>query len=360
MEQWGPCDAGKAYGFWPEFTQRVAYEAYDVTAIFGTPAAVDKGAVLGFRLGPGPYCDAQFSRSYNATAIPLLVEVRLLFANGTTTAIATVTEDHPAKHAAAAILPFQILTLADSVVMVDWYGGETVHNDAAAAMSGWSEAGYDATGWVAAVAYDNLHGRSLTPALHDPIAVLDPIPAVQFFDLGGGNYTWAFPQNFAGGVAITVDARGFANTTLRVHGGELTDGKGRVINQLRSNTQVFWRLAGLQNEVVAPTFVFFGAQYFGVSGWPQAMAPPTLQSAVAMPTSTMGKDKQTLRLSFGGQPFVSTDAGAAPPALQQVTASAVSSLNTTLLSAIQRGILWSQVSNFQSLPSCVFVPPSHA
>jgi alpha-L-rhamnosidase len=132
-------------------------------------------------------------------------------------------------------------------------------------------------------------------------------------------------------VAVTVDARGFANATLRLHGGELTDGKGAVINQLRSNTQVFWRLAGLEKEVVAPTFVFFGAQFFGVDGWPAGMPPPTISSAVALPTSTLRPDKVALSLTFGG--------------------GGGGSANTTLLAGVQAIIQWTQRANFQSIPS---------
>ena len=319
-------DQWKAYGPWPEFTQRAYYEAYDLTPAFEAPGAWEGGVPLGFRLGPGTYCDAQFARGYNATAIPLLVDIRVELLNGSSIVIAG------GGGGGGGALALPLRAHADTIVSVDWYGGETVHNDAGAALAGWDSLGFDDSSWAPAAPYGGLAGRALTPSLVDPVGELAlprGVPAAAFWDLGKGAYSWAFPKNFAGGVAVTVDARGFANATLRLHGGELTDGKGAVINQLRSNTQVFWRLAGLQGEVVAPTFIFFGAQFFGVDGWPPGMPPPTIASAVALPTSTLRPDKEALALTFGGG----------------------GSANTTLLAAVQAAIQQSQRANFQGLPS---------
>jgi len=319
-------DAWKAYGSWPEYTQRSYYDAYDLTNLFAFPGAWTAGVPLGFRLGPGTYCDDQFRGGYNATAVPLLLEIHAELANGTRIVIASGGSGRGA-------LPLSLRAHNDTVVSVDWYKGETVYNDRIAAFAGWDSLDFDDSAWVPAAAYHNLAGRALTPALMNPVGtVTSPgrLPAVGFWDLGNGNFSWKFAQNFAGSVEVTVDATGFANTTLRLFGGELSDGKGGVINQLLVNTQVIWRLAGLKEEVIAPTFVFFGAQYFGVDGWPADMPPPTIGSAKAVATSLLRIGTETLSLKFGG------GGGTA---------------NATLLAAVQAAIVQSQRANFQSLPS---------
>jgi hypothetical protein len=342
-------DRGRAWGGWAEFTQRVHYEVYDLTALYQAPEAAQGGVPLGFKLGPGPYCHSAFAPSYNATAVPLLLEVQLRFANGTLQRLATAGAP-PGRPAAS---PLQALTHTDSVVLSDWYAGETVHADLAAALAGWDSLGFDSSSWAPAEAYAALAGVQLSPALHDPVALLPPIAATAFHSLGGGNYTWAFPQNFAGRVQVTVpDATGFAGSSLLLYAGELMDPDGSVVNQLLVNTTLHWRLAGVPGEVLAPTHFFFGAQYFGVSGWPPGMPPPTLASAVAQPTSTLAADKQALRLAFGGLPFVGGGAPATGAPLPTATAPAApGQLNASVLMGVQHAILWSQLNNFQALPS---------
>jgi hypothetical protein len=54
------------------------------------------------------------------------------------------------------------------------------------------------------------------------------------------------------------------------------DGKGGVRNQLRCDMTMSWRLRGSAAvETIAPSWLWWGAQYFGVRGWPAAMPPPT-------------------------------------------------------------------------------------
>ena len=338
-------DQFKAHGAWPDFTQRSYYDAYDLTPLFLNPGAWSSGVPLGFRLGPGTYCDVQFAQSYNATAVPLLLQIHAELVNGTRIVFAS------GGSGGSGALPLPLRAHADTVVAVDWHEGETVHNDMAAALAGWDSLGFDDSQWAPAVPYDGLAGRALTPALLNPAGtVTHPgrLPAAGFWDLGNGSYSWSFPSNFAGFVEVTVNASGFKNSTLRLFGGELTDGKGAVINQLHVNLQVFWRLAGLTAEIISPTFVFFGAQYFGVDGWPAGMPPPTLASAMAVPTSTLWLDTGLLSLTFGSSSSSSSSSSRSDRSQAGGNAGTV---NTTLLAGIQAAILQSQRSNFQALPS---------
>lgn len=160
-----------------------------------------------------------------------------------------------------------------------------------------------------------------------------------------------------------MPALGFANTTLTVVAGEETDGKGGVRNQLRCDMTMSWRLRGSAAvETIAPSWLWWGAQYFGVRGWPAAMPPPTLASARGVATSTFTDASVALRLVFNGvAPSASIANGfaaarssgaAAPlPPLLPAAAGAAPLLNASILAGVQHLTLWSARSNFQSIPS---------
>jgi len=314
-------DKKLAWGSWTEFTRRVHYRAFEVTDLFLEPGADVNGVPFGFRLGPGPYCDAEFAAAYNATAVPLLAEIRVHFQSGPPRVFA----------AGSAILPVRVHS--DTIVKMDWHTGETVHNDLSAGLAGWDSLGFDDGAWDAPVPYSALEGVELTPSPLAAVGTFAHIAATRFWDLGNGTYSWAFPLNFAGYVQLTVDAVGFINSTLLLSAGEETDGRGGVVCQLLVCMTVSWRLAGDAGEVVANTFAFFGAQYFSVSGWPAGMPPPNVSSAVSFPTSTLTPQASTLTLDFG------------------TPAAAPDALNTTLLAAVQSAVVWGQRANFQALPS---------
>ena len=314
-------DERHAWGSWPEFRTRVYYIALDVTDHFLAPGADLTGVPFGFRMGGGAYCAQQFAASYNATAVPLLFELRITFTSGAAIVIAAGSTDLPVR------------VHSDTIVQYDWYTGETVFNDLSVALNGWDSINFNANGWAFSESYENLDGVELTPSLEHPVKTFMPIKAVGFSDLGAGNYSWTFPLNFAGIVEITVNAVGYTNSTVTLSGGEETDGKGGVICQLHVCMAVSWRLAGNAAEVITNSFSFFGAQHFQLSGWPQGMPPPTIDSAVSIPTSTLIPDKVALTLDFGS------------------TAESQDALNTTILAAVQSAAQWGQQSNFQSLPS---------
>lgn len=381
-------DAGREFGYWPEFNGRVYYEVYDLTALFAAPGAAQDGVAIGLRLGPGTYGYGQFAGTYNATGAPLLFELHVDIAaprdGGGADRRAPVQARHlvlasrprPAVAGEGAV-PLDFHFHADTTVSVDWYNGESVDNTLSAAFDGWDTPTYNeamAGGWSATAPYESLAGRAMQPPPLEPVSRIALLAPIAFFSpadgLPSGTFTWAFAQNFAGYLELDVPALGFANTSLRVFAGEETDGKGGVRNQLRCNMQLQWRLRGATAvETIAPTFIFWGAQYFGVSGWPANMAPPTLLSARGVATSSFSDASVALRLVFDGiapsgeiarafaagrgadlaREHARSNAAGAGAGAGAVPAAPL--LNASILAGVQHLTLWGQASNFQSLPS---------
>ena len=362
-------DAGREYGYWPEFNGRVFYEALDLTGLFLAPGAAGAGVALGVRLGPGTYGYGQFARTYGATALPLLFELHVDVAGADGAPRRLVYASRPRVGAGAAVTPLDFHFHGDTTVNVDWYGGEDVDNTLSAALEGWDSPTFVEGGaWNATEPYAGLAGRALTPPPLPPVTralTLAPVQMWAFNATSTSTFTFAFAQNFAGRVEVDVPAAGFANTTIGVYAGEETDGKGGVRNQLRCNMAMSWKLRGLANETVTLTWMFWGAQYFGVKDWPNSMPPPTLASVRGVATSTFTDEMVALRLSFDGvapsadiaNGFVAP--GTLPPAAQPPRAPDASAaalwasppLNSSILAGVQHLTLQCARANFQSIPS---------
>jgi alpha-L-rhamnosidase len=341
------------YGPATEFTRRVLYTAHEVGACVSGAAAL---LTLGVRLGGGFWGHAP---AFDAKALPLRAQLHLQYTNGTTAVLRE--------------LPW--LAALDSLSYSDWYLGE-----ASSALVEEGLAGWDAPGFPAAPpAWQPVEGDA-SPALatpptlspHDfppigPYATLRPVALSQPLP---GEYVFAFPLNFAGVPLVSVpsppSARG---TVVQLYAGELLFPNGQVYNQLNGSTlqELNHTLAGNGGqEVLRPTFAFWGMQYLRLRGWPAAAPPPTLAAVSALAMSTEGA--QSGFLTFDGQaPSERYAHSHVPPSragmlpLQQQRQqqqdfvaqelARTAAVNASVLAAVQALTLAGTRSNFFSVPS---------
>lgn len=170
-------DAGSEMGPWTTFESRILYSTFNVTGLLQEGAPL----VLGIRVASGPYGVAKFGFPF--TGAPLLLELRIVLANGSTAVYATGGSDGALRLSAH----------PDSITAYDWYNGEVVDARLEAPLEGWDSPGYNETGrgWEAVAPFTGVGSAAeLTPhdfgriervAVFSPVARLSPSPGVYSF-----------------------------------------------------------------------------------------------------------------------------------------------------------------------------------
>ncbi|HYG33944.1 MAG TPA: family 78 glycoside hydrolase catalytic domain [Clostridia bacterium] len=152
------------------------------------------------------------------------------------------------------------------------YDGEEY--DARMEMLGWSEAGYDDSGWHKPQLVDAPGGLASAQMIKpirvtqtlQPVAVTQPKPGVFIFDLG---------QNLVGWCRLTVSGPRGTTVSLR-HAENLKPDGTLYLDNLRSaKVTDTYILKGEGREVYEPRFTYHGFRYVEVTGYPGV---PTLSS----------------------------------------------------------------------------------
>jgi alpha-L-rhamnosidase len=333
------------------FGRRVYYDAFDVTTAFLAGGAA--GAVFGLRVGGGPWAAAKFAAAHGASALP--VRAAVAFTDAATGAVLMA----PA---------LQWRTAPDAVTATDWYDGEVVDNRLLAAFSGWDAAGFDDAAWFAAVpSSGGLANAVLEPQAQPPVSLIGgaPLAPASVSALpAAGTFVFSFAQNFAGHVEldVPVSAADRGVTVLLYAGERIFTNNGSVWNQLNygTNMTLSVTLAGVAPlETARLEFPFWSFQHVEVSGWPAGAAAPTPANMRGYATSTL---RRIADIAFAGiEPSADIAAAFAQQQQQQRQQqhlpAAPASLSTPLLldARILAGVVhaaaWSQLSNYQSLPS---------
>ena len=145
------------------------------------------------------------------------------------------------------------------------YDGEQY--DARKEWTGWSEPGFNDTGWSAAHLVDPPGGVMAAPMINPirvtgdvkPISISQPKPGVFVFDLG---------QNFAGWCRLTVKGPAGQQVRLR-HAERLREDGMLYVDNLRSaKVTDSYTLKGTGVEVYEPRFTLHGFRYVEVTGFP--------------------------------------------------------------------------------------------
>ena len=293
----------------PEMTvarDHILYQTYDVTDLI-----VAGENALGAIVGDGWYASAFGWRieRYGFGPAPrrFLAQLRLDYDDGSSE---WVTTGEGWRIATSAILTSEI------------YDGETL--DARLETSGWDRPGFDASAWARArrgVAPDTAIVAQTSPALERrgtrrAISIEEPKP---------GRFVFDFGQNFSGWVRI--GASGQAGTTITAKFAELLNADGTTdLSNLRlaKATDTFILAGqggeqGQERETFEPRFTYHGFRYVEIEGYPGI---PTLDDVEGVIVHSACRETGTI--DFADAP---------------------------LLQTIWRNALWSQRSNFFSVPT---------
>jgi alpha-L-rhamnosidase len=287
----------------PEMTvarDHLLYQSYDVTGL------VKSGAnALAAMVGDGWYASPFGWRieRYGFGPAPrrLRAQLRLDYADGSSEWVATGPDWRAAP---SPILKSEI------------YDGETY--DARLECAGWDRPGFDDSGWAQAKVGEAPEARLVaqtSPALkatgtRRAITVSEPQP---------GRYVFDFGQNFSGWVRIR--ASGPAGTDITAKFAELLnpDGTADLANLRLAKATDSFTLAGSGAEMFEPHFTYHGFRYVEVAGYP---GMPTADDIVGIVVHSACRE--TGSMTFADAP---------------------------LLQTIWQNALWSQRSNFFSVPT---------
>ena len=281
-----------------DFSRRVQYQAYDVTAMLGAGANM-----LGAIVGDGWYgSTALFGGRFDFGPAPcrFLAHLAIEYNDGS---CQTVVTDRDWWTAPSPVLASEL------------YDGEVY--DARRAIAGWSMPGPSDADWTPA-RVASAPEIAVTAQVHPPIRVARTLRPISIRAIRPGVHVVDFGQNFAGWCRLSASAP--AGTTITLRHGELLSRTGEVDqSNLRSamarDTYIF---AGTGREDYRPHFTYHGFRYVQVEGWNELL-PPNFLTGEA----------------------ISTD----------LTETGLFHIDSPLIQKLWLNTLWSQRSNFVGVPT---------
>ncbi len=245
---------------WTSYNKRLQYQTYDVTRL------LRRGAnAVGVALGNGWYRGSlawEGNRDIYGSRLGLLVQIHVTYENGREEVIGT---DAQWKGARGPIVASEI------------YDGEAY--DARLEKAGWTEPGFDDSGWTPVSLADHPKDILVAPA-GPPVRRIQELKAVRVFRTPAGDLVADMGQNMVGWVRLA--ARGPAGTTITLRHAEVLDKQGNFYTaNLRGAAQTArYTLKGSGLEVFEPRFTFYGFRYVAVDGFPGELAPEHLTGVV--------------------------------------------------------------------------------
>ncbi|GMV36506.1 MAG: hypothetical protein AMXMBFR61_10140 [Fimbriimonadales bacterium] len=248
---------------WTDYEQRVQYQAYDVTELLhagenAIGAVVGDGWYAG-RLGlAGVVPDGPPRRIYGPTPA-LYVQIEMEYDDGKRDTLVTDESWRSTREG-----PWRVTDLLDGVTY-----------DARREMPGWTEPGFDDSGWSpVALARPDIR---MTPQPNEPIRVAQELEPQSVTRLGPDSFLVDFGQNQTGWCRLTASAPAGTQVTLR-HGEMKDESGGLYTTNLRSAAQTdVYIFRGEGREAFEPRFTYHGFRYVEVSGLPE---PPEITACV--------------------------------------------------------------------------------
>ncbi|RDG39630.1 alpha-L-rhamnosidase [Streptomyces corynorhini] len=244
-------DAELAPG-WTDYTRRVQYQTYDVTALLR-----DGENVLAATLADGWWSgfvgfEPRRAGAHYGAFPQLLAELHLTGADGRTTVIVT---DAAWRTATGAVRHADLLM------------GEC--HDLRLAADGWELPGFDDSGWSPAVVTDADHGL-LVAGVDEPVRAMAELPARTVTRTGEAVHVVDFGQNLAGRVRLSVGALP-SGARVTVRHAEALDEAGRPYTaNLRTAAATDVLIGdGREHTVFEPGFTYHGFRYAEISGLPE-------------------------------------------------------------------------------------------
>lgn len=244
---------------WTDYTDRILYQTFDVTDLLQTGSNA-----LGLLLTDGwwsGYVGFDSRRQGNHYG-------------NEPSAWALLVAEHPDGSSTLVSTDGSWRESRGAVEYTDLLMGEYV--DARHDVAGWTEPGYDDTGWVpVAVTGDDL--GLLVGQVDEPIRATQQVPAVNSFVDAAGRTVYDFGQNLVGRVAVELGPMPSGAKVVLRHGEILTDtgtaGVTLYTENLRTaEAQDVYVSAGASTNRFEPTFTLHGFRYLELTG--DVPAPP--------------------------------------------------------------------------------------
>jgi alpha-L-rhamnosidase len=245
---------------WTSYDHRLRVQTFDVTDRL-RPGANTIGAILGdgwYRGRLGPHGGR---RNLYGDRLALLAQLEVLYADGTTTVIAT---DSTWRSATGPMLAS------------DLYDGETY--DARLELTGWAECGYDDGSWHGVLELERDLATLIGP-LGPPVARAELVEPLAITTSPSGKLLVDFGQNLVGRLRIRVRGARGEMVTLR-HAEILEDGELCVRPLRQAAATDRYVLRGNAEETWEPRFTFHGFRYAELDGWPGDLHPDDIRAVV--------------------------------------------------------------------------------
>jgi len=245
---------------WTAYDSRLQYQTYDVTDLLRQGANA-----IGVTLGDGWYrgfLGFVGQRNVYGERLALLLQIAMTYDDGTTE---TIGSDAAWKSSTGPIRRSDI------------YNGETY--DARLEKPGWSQPGYDDTGWGGVRLIEAPKSRLVAPA-GPPVRRIQEITPARILKTTAGGTVADMGQNMVGWVRLKV--KGPAGTKVSLRHAEVLDKDGNFYTEnLRDAKQADeYILRGSGVEVFEPHFTFHGFRFVAVEGFPGDLSPENLTGIV--------------------------------------------------------------------------------
>ena len=231
---------------WTHYPKRVNYQAYDVTELL----QVGENAVTAV-CGAGWYSCGIFGAGlnyfYSHENPALLCRLEMVDQEGRSIAVTTNESWKTAESA---------------IVKNNLYHGEEY--DARLEPDGWTEAGFDDSGWSPAVLRE--HSGTVTAQVCEPIRVVERLRPVSIWSVGDDAWVADFGQNFAGFIELTCNEQRGTRIEVSFSENLHPDGTLNKANLRTARAVDVYTCKGSGVETWRPRFTFHGFRYVEVRG----------------------------------------------------------------------------------------------
>ena len=234
---------------WTSYSKRLQYQVYDLTEM------VSQGKnAIGVHLGNGWHSSilgwADNTKGFYDNKRSVLAQIEINYEDGSQEIIRSNSNWK---------------TKLGPVRYSEIYHGETY--DARLEVPGWSNIGFDDSGWEDVVVEDYPKDHLLA-TWNEPVRKKETLPALELIITPEGDQVIDFGQNLVGWVTMKV--KGKAGDTVKVFHTEVLDKEGNFYTEsLRSARQLnSYVLKGKGQEVYEPHFTWQGFRYIKIVGYP--------------------------------------------------------------------------------------------